>query len=444
MVGWRLRKTLRMLALAGLLGCGGRTQTEQTEHGYAGPWSPSADAAVLDTYGPPAYGGGPEDSSGSLLPSDAAATDAGLVDDAADAAFVLDGGGFAPEAGRPDATTINVGWQTGFDGGPTLLAYKGVSIDCMALDATYLYWGQSSAQSPVVRSGLIAKMPRTGGSPTVIATLPAPLYAVGIAIDGSNAYFTLSTARPMVPDVPEGAVMKVPLSGGTPTMLAPSPSPGPLALASGVLYWVDRGTGPDGRVQKVGVDGSAITTLAQTNYPRLIGVDATDVFWTAEADSGPNGAWLYTVPIGGGMPNLVGFPAGNLVASGVRGLAVDATGAYTTATFTPVPPGTSPPGNWDLYRIAAGAGVPGLLAGGPGRFSDIAPSAIAVAAGNVYWHRGDGVLWSLPITGGTPTLVDSHFGVTMIVGDSTGLYGPIPCAFAPMAQCGAIVVHRLP
>jgi hypothetical protein len=79
--------------------------------------------------------------------------------------------------------------------------------------------------------------------------------------------------------------------------------------------------------------------------------------------------------------------------------------------------------------------VPVVIAQGLGRFNLGTPGAIGVAAGNVYWHQGDGVLWSVPIGGGAPNIVDPNFWVTMMTGDSAGLYGPTG---------SAILEHRLP
>jgi hypothetical protein len=236
--------------------------------------------------------------------------------------------------------------------------------------------------------------------------------------------------------------------GGTPTMLAPSRSPGKLALASGELYWVDRGNyGTDGSVQRVGVDGSGLTTLAQTSFPWMIAVDATDVYWTASQVAGFYGLW--TVPIGGGTPSMVGLaPVTVGVGASVNRLAFDATGVYPMASFSP----STSLGYWSLFRIAPSASGPALITRGPGGLTSGTAGAIAVAAGNVYWHRGDGVLWSAPITGGFPTMVDPNFWVTMMAADSTGLYGPTGCGFGTpfgnainaTACAGAFLAHRLP
>jgi hypothetical protein len=88
----------------------------------------------------------------------------------------------------------------------------------------------------------------------------------------------------------DGAVMRMPVGGGTPIMLASGQlNPQCVAVDATAIYWTNEGTiaGTDGTVMKLPAGGGAPMTLADGQYkPFGIAIDATRVYWTQYASPG--------------------------------------------------------------------------------------------------------------------------------------------------------------
>ena len=76
--------------------------------------------------------------------------------------------------------------------------------------------------------------------------------------------------------------MKVPIGGGTPTIIASGQSfPFGIAIDDTYVYWTNNGTNAGGTVMKAPIAGDSVTTLASgQNFPLGIAVDGTSVYWT--------------------------------------------------------------------------------------------------------------------------------------------------------------------
>jgi hypothetical protein len=139
--------------------------------------------------------------------------------------------------------------------------------------------------------GTVMKVPLGGGPPTILASGYANVTPSGIAVDAANVYWTNYDLA--------GTIMKVPVGGGSTTVLASGPAfPARIAVRGANVFWATWANhGADGSVLKVPVGGGTATTLAhsQTGPDDLI-VDADSVYWTTSDTAGK----VRQVPIGGG------------------------------------------------------------------------------------------------------------------------------------------------
>ena len=79
----------------------------------------------------------------------------------------------------------------------------------MAIDATNVYWTNSGTSSKSYLDGAVMMVPISGGTPTTIASNQT--YPNSIAVDATSVYWT---------NFRDGTVMTVPTGGGTPAILA--------------------------------------------------------------------------------------------------------------------------------------------------------------------------------------------------------------------------------
>ena len=132
----------------------------------------------------------------------------------------------------------------------------------LAVDATSVYWMGNGVMKAA-----------KGGGPAITLVSQGPILPnAGIAVDATNVYWASG------PPAGSSGLSKVPLDGGTPTVVAAvmSSAPGPIAIDDASIYYADG----SGTVLKVPLAGGAVTTIAsgQTN-PDAIAVDATSVYW---------------------------------------------------------------------------------------------------------------------------------------------------------------------
>jgi hypothetical protein len=116
---------------------------------------------------------------------------------------------------------------------------------------------------------MVARASLDGGPFTPIATGLSEGW--GLAIDGTNAYFSDDMAS---------TVAQVPLDGGAVVTLSSVAGAAPrgIAVDQHFVYWVER---YGGNVSKVPIGGGQVTTLAMDqSEPNCLAIDETSVYWT--------------------------------------------------------------------------------------------------------------------------------------------------------------------
>jgi hypothetical protein len=206
----------------------------------------------------------------------ASGSEVGTVSDIAiDAAFVYSVG--AGPDGYGAVTKISVA------GGPLTTLAGGIGqADSVVLSGTTLFWNERN-------DAVVASLSIAGGTPLQIAT--SPWHVSGIAVDDSYVYFT---------DDWSYVVQRVPLGGGSVTMLAPGDSPEGVAVDATSVYWAD--TFSIKKAPKTGLTGGATPTVVvagQTSVS-LITLDGPNLYWSDEGAGTVN-----MIPIAGGAPRVL-------------------------------------------------------------------------------------------------------------------------------------------
>jgi hypothetical protein len=184
-------------------------------------------------------------------------------------------------------------------------------LDAFAVTNTTIFAGG-------IGPGGITSYPLGGGPPTALLAAKSAR-PVEMAVDGSFVFWTEYSGR----------VLRASLSGADVTTLADG-QVGPMSIVvhDGFVYWANSGTvllrngywvaSNDGAIMRVPISGGAPTTIAAgLAPPGQIGVDGVSVYW----GSGDN--MIRKAPVGGGASVIL---ASGQPTSGA--LAVDATNVY--------------------------------------------------------------------------------------------------------------------
>jgi hypothetical protein len=194
----------------------------------------------------------------------------------------------------------------------TLTSQKGIYI---AVDETNVYWTNDA----------VMKVPKAGGTPLTLATGDLTLSKHGIAVNSTDVYWAEfnyacgGTDQPCSPGL--GRVMRVPVGGGTPSVVASRQSGADsIALDATHVYWTNYN---EGTVMSVPLAGGKPTTLASGQVAMNdITVDATSVYWTKYVDFGSHNGAVMKVALAGGTPVTLAS------AQTPTGIAVDDTSLY--------------------------------------------------------------------------------------------------------------------
>ncbi len=307
---------------------------------------------------------GPCDASMMDASANEAAADAGVDSTAAEASS--DGAGNATDSGAlPFDASLCVDSGTGYC--MLVLANSQGNAASTQIDPASVYWVQEA-------SGAVMKVPINGGTPQTIAVGGGGVNY--IAIDGTSVYFANQY---------NGQVMKAPLDGDggqTVTLATVNSGAGAAGVAvDGVnLYWTNLNYGT---VEAVPIGGGSATTLASgLTFPILITLDAQNVYVPCGDGT------IHAIPKAGGDGG-----AGDIIVSGqgadsISGIAVDAQHVYWSNNAA----------DGGIFEAPLGGGSPMQLVG-----SQSQAGALAVDSANVYWvtsQNPGGIVAMAPITGG--------------------------------------------
>lgn len=197
-------------------------------------------------------------------------------------------------------------------GAITLVAYSSEKFEerqyppgRIALDRDHVYWTQE--HSPVGQDA-VRKVSKTGGNADSCFRVTQPEFEnpIGLAVDQENVYVltfgpTSSSSIDMILDplssnYKGGALIKIPKSGGLPTVLVSGiHAPVDLQMDGASLYWSECGSyreqySPlmdyvyqfDGAIRRIAkTGGSPVTVASKLDGPSEIHVDETELFWVS-------------------------------------------------------------------------------------------------------------------------------------------------------------------
>ena len=249
----------------------------------------------------------------------------------------------------------------------------------------------TTASGGAYSQGTVFSVPITGGTPTVLASFNGSngeMLEAGLTLSGSTLYGTAyygGAGYSGANGSGDGTVFSLPITGGTPTVLVsfngPNgryPSAG-LILSGNTLYGTTENGGTFGTVFSVPVTGGTPTVLASFTSNGIDGawpsagltLSGNTLYGTTSgggAYGGYDGA-VFSVPITGATPTVLASFNGSNGQSPLAGLTLSGNTLYGTTEY-----------------------------GGAGN------------TGNCGELTGDGTVFSVPITGGTPTVLASFNG----------------------------------
>ena len=281
-------------------------------------------------------------------------------------------------------------------------------------DGSYVYWVSGAR---LLRSTL------DGTITTRLDSADGPAPAV-MALDESSIYW-LGTVPSSCSPPCRFAIRRVPKSGGTPTTVATTADGvvdlTALAVAGGFVFWEEGGVGPaalDGsvgsKILRVSLANGTVTTVVDgmenglivlpgpgfipaSWHPRGGIVADTDSVYFADADFFQSYR-VMSVAVNGGPINILLADTTYDMNDFVRSMTSDATTLYWV--------------DLNQVRSMAKTGGPVTNLAGP---RTIPPWSVTRVGSNLYWieapccaHGDKGTIHTVPITGGTPVIVQDN------------------------------------
>lgn len=344
----------------------------------------------------------------------------------------------SPAFGRYTLTTL-----ASFNGTNGSSPYSGLTLSGSTLYGTTLDGGANG-------DGEVFSVPVAGGSPTVLTSFNSTNGSspwAGVTLSGSTLYGTAAGGGPGG----YGEVYSESTSGGSPTVLASfngtngnEPVAG-VTLSGSTLYGTNLGgTNNAGEVYSESTSGGSPTVLASFNgtngqYPNGVILSGSTLYGTTP-QGGANGyGEVFSVPTAGGSPTVLASFNGTTGAGNpynvVSNLTLSGTTVYGTTNFG------GAYGDGEVFSLPLAGGTPTVLASfnNISDFEGDTPSALLLSGSTLYGTTynggayGDGQVFSLPVSGGTLTVLASFDGIgtdgsgpnsaALIVDGSGNLYG---------------------
>jgi hypothetical protein len=239
-------------------------------------------------------------------------------------------------------------------------------------------------QYPIPSTDRLMKVSVSGGTPTILAnSVPGILK---IAVDNMNIYWTSADS-----------VYSIPLNGGEISTLASGlNSPVDLAIDTENVFWTETvccAHGQTGSIKKVPIIGGVVSVLADgVDAPGALALGMSNVYWTEGGAIGEVEGFgrIAKAPINGGVATTV--VSG--ISSDSSPIAVDNENVYVADS-------------WTIKKVPAGGGLVEKLITDDDSIGDVATDGV-----NVYWiEKGLSKVRKIPIGGGSvTTLVDGSSG----------------------------------
>ena len=316
------------------------------------------------------------------------------------------------------------------DGGePVLLATVtgGVYITFATQDNTHIYWNEGDGMG-----GRIVKMPLGGGDITTILE-PTQYLKVDFQVHDGFVYFS-NTVYPAPVKI---RLNKVPVSGGTPVVLAErlESYPARFAAEGSYLYWIDQAAA----LRRISVDGGDIVTLLQSDGTLNDLAVHGEYAYVAETPLAPAQGNVTRIPLEGGPPevlidNLIepysltldvphaywvegrgggeSFNVGNCLRIGkafitsgsastfLAGIGSDSASIARDDVNIYIADG------WNIKRVALDGSVVEKIARADFDIQDITTDGV-----NVYWIEGPfSTVRKVPVNGGPVTVIGGGYG----------------------------------
>ena len=286
--------------------------------------------------------------------------------------------------------------------------------------------------------GTIFSIPVTGGAPTTLAMFNGtdgdePRGDLTLSADGSTFYGATQYGGVYG----DGDIFSIPVTGGTPTILTSlnGTFTGALTLIGSTLY------GTNGVIFSLPVTGGTPTTLATFNGAdgnepnETLTLIGSTFYGTTETGGASNDGTVFSVPVTGGTPTTLASFNGTNGADPVAGLTLSA----NRSTFYGVTDSGGANGDGSVFSIPVTGGTPTTLLSFNGtNGNEPYASGVTLIGSNLYGMtylggaNNKGVIYSVPVTGGTSTTLlsfngtDGNFPEGSLTPDGSTLYGMTP------------------